>query len=61
LRADAPAASGNQTLEEAERAHILRAFRETGGVISAAADRLGIPRTTLKAMMKKLDISRGDL
>ena len=61
LRADAPAAGGNETLEEVERAHILRAFRETGGVISAAADRLGMPRTTLNAMMKKLDISRRDL
>jgi hypothetical protein len=28
-----------------ERDHILRIFRETGGVISAAAARLGIPRT----------------
>ena len=61
LRADAPAAGGNETLEEVERAHILRVFRETGGVISAAADRLGMPRTTLNAMMKKLDISRRDL
>jgi transcriptional regulator with GAF, ATPase, and Fis domain len=60
LRADAPAA-GNATLEDVERDHILRIFRETGGVISAAASRLGIPRTTLNAMMKKLGISRNDL
>ena len=32
-----------------------------GGVISAAATRLGMPRTTLNAMMKKLGISRSDL
>jgi len=44
-----------------ERDHILRIFRETGGVISAAASRLGMPRTTLNAMMKKLGISRADL
>jgi transcriptional regulator with GAF, ATPase, and Fis domain len=44
-----------------ERNHILRVFRETGGVISAAADRLGIPRTTLHSLMKKLGISRSDL
>jgi formate hydrogenlyase transcriptional activator len=44
-----------------ERDHILHIFRETGGVISAAATRLGIPRTTLNALMKKLRISRGDL
>ncbi|HTA47035.1 MAG TPA: sigma 54-interacting transcriptional regulator [Bryobacteraceae bacterium] len=61
LRADAPAAGGSETLEEVERAHILRVFREAGGVISTAADRLGMPRTTLNAMMKKLGISRRDL
>jgi PAS domain S-box-containing protein len=61
LRADAPEAGGNSTLEEVERDHILRVFRETGGVISAAANRLGMPRTTLNAMMKKLGISRSDL
>jgi formate hydrogenlyase transcriptional activator len=61
LRADAPEAGSNATLEDVERDHILRIFRETGGVISAAANRLGIPRTTLNAMMKKLGISRNDL
>lgn len=49
------------TLEEVERDHILRVFRETGGVVSATAARLGMPRTTLNAMMKKLGISRSDL
>jgi transcriptional regulator of acetoin/glycerol metabolism len=53
--------AGNATLEDVERDHILRIFRETGGVIGAAASRLGIPRTTLNAMMKKLGISRNDL
>ncbi len=48
------------TLEEMEREHILRVLRETHGVISTAANRLGMPRTTLNAMMKKLGISRGD-
>src|ERR1700682_1654755 len=61
LRADAPEADGNSTLENMERDHILRIFRETGGVISAAATRLGMPRTTLNAMMKKLGISRSNL
>jgi formate hydrogenlyase transcriptional activator len=61
LRAGAPEVGGNSTLEEVERDHILRIFRETGGVISAAATRLGMPRTTLNAMMKKLGISRADL
>jgi formate hydrogenlyase transcriptional activator len=61
LRAAGAGAAGGSTLEEVEREYILRVFRETGGVISAAAIRLGIPRTTLNAMMKKLGISRSDL
>jgi len=61
LRADAHEAASSGTLEEMEREHILRVFRETGGVISTAATRLGVPRTTLNAMMKKLGISRSDL
>ena len=60
LRADAVETAGG-TLEEVEREHIIRVLRETGGVISAAATRLGMPRTTLNAMMKKLGISRKDL
>jgi PAS domain S-box-containing protein len=61
LRSDAEQATVGSTLEEVERDYILRVFRETGGVVSAAATRLGMPRTTLNAMMKKLGISRGDL
>jgi DNA-binding NtrC family response regulator len=49
------------TLADVERAYILRVLRETGGVISVAAARLGVPRTTLNAMMRKLGISRMDL
>jgi formate hydrogenlyase transcriptional activator len=60
LRATAEG-NGSFTLEEVERNHILRVFRETGGVVSTAATRLGLPRTTLNAMMKKLGISRRDL
>jgi formate hydrogenlyase transcriptional activator len=52
--------SAGGTLEEVEREHILRVLRETAGVVSTAASRLGLPRTTLNAMMKKLNISRGD-
>ena len=61
IRPDAAEATGDTTLEEVERDHILRVFRETGGVVSTAATRLGMPRTTLNAMMKKLGISRKDL
>ena len=60
LRADGETTSGS-TLEEVEREHILRVFRESAGVVSTAATRLGMPRTTLNAMMKKLGISRADL
>ena len=53
--------SGKLTLEEMTRDHILRVFREADGVISTAASRLGIPRTTLNAKLKRLGISRRDL
>ena len=53
--------SGGSTLEEVERNHILRVFRETGGIVKTTANRLGVPRTTLNAIMKKLGISRSDL
>src|ERR1700691_4767859 len=58
LRAEASPVIDGSTLEEVERDYILRIFRETGGVVSVAATRLGVPRTTLNAMMKKLGISR---
>ena len=57
LRADAVEATGG-TLADMEREYIIRVLRETAGVISAAAARLGVPRTTLNAMMQKLGISR---
>jgi DNA-binding NtrC family response regulator len=49
------------TLAEVEREYIIRVLRETDGVISAAANRLGLPRTTLNAMMRKLGIGRENL
>ena len=58
---DTAAAENTFTLEEVKRDYILRVFRETGGVVSATATRLGIPRTTLNAMMAKLGIKRSDL
>jgi transcriptional regulator with GAF, ATPase, and Fis domain len=44
-----------------EREYIIRVLRETGGVITTAATRLGLPRTTLNAMMRRLGISRQDM
>jgi PAS domain S-box-containing protein len=49
------------TLEEVEREHIIRALRASDGVVTAAAIRLGLHRTTLNAMMRKLGISRKDI
>ena len=60
-KAAVAAAPNGGTLAEMERQYILQVLRETGGVISSAASRLGIPRTTLNAMMRKLGISRKDL
>jgi formate hydrogenlyase transcriptional activator len=61
IRAEALEAPAGATLAEVEREHIIRVLRETNGVVSAAATRLGLPRTTLNAMMRKLEISRKDL
>jgi PAS domain S-box-containing protein len=61
IRADSVEAPAGATLAEVEREHIIRVLRETNGVVSAAATRLGLPRTTLNAMMRKLDVSRKDL
>jgi formate hydrogenlyase transcriptional activator len=51
------------TLENAEREHILRVLRETGGLLSGpggAAHRLGLKRTTLQSKMQRLKITRSD-
>jgi DNA-binding NtrC family response regulator len=49
------------TLDEVQRMHIIRVLRESGGVVSTAAPRLGVPRTTLNALIRRLGISRADL
>ncbi|MEP7352057.1 MAG: sigma 54-interacting transcriptional regulator [Acidobacteriota bacterium] len=61
LRQSVQATEGSFTLDKVEREHILRILRESHGVISTAALRLGLQRTTLNAMMKRLGISRNDL
>jgi PAS domain S-box-containing protein len=60
IRQDAPEAAAGGTLEQVEREHILRVLRESDGVVTTAATRLGLHRTTLNAMMRKLAISRKD-
>ena len=52
------------TLEAAEREHILRALRETRGIVGGprgAASLLGMKRTTLQSRMRKLGISNWQL
>jgi formate hydrogenlyase transcriptional activator len=53
----------DRSLGSAEREHILRVLRETGGVFSGpdgAAQRLGLKRTTLQSKMQRLKITRSD-
>lgn len=53
----APSLLGDaNTLDEVERNHIIRILRETNGLVSEAAIRLGRPRTTLNGMMRRLGI-----
>ena len=61
IQSEEPAPAGDSTLEYVEKMHVIRILRESGGVISEAATRLGMPRTTLNALMRKLGISRKDL
>ena len=56
-----PYCGQHQTLEEAERAHILRTLKETKWVLggpNGAAARLAMNRSTLQFRMKKLGIVR---
>ena len=53
--------SNTTTLKDAQRHHILQALAETNWVIGGpkgAASRLGMQRTTLRAMMQRLGIAR---
>jgi formate hydrogenlyase transcriptional activator len=61
IRADAAAHLSSGTLEEVEREHIIHVLKESNGVVSTAATRLDMPRTTLNAMMRKLGITRKSL
>jgi transcriptional regulator with GAF, ATPase, and Fis domain len=61
IRPNATSIISSSTLEQVEREHILRVLGECSGVITAAATRLGLHRTTLNALMKRLGISRNDL
>ena len=55
------AATATQGLDSVERALILQALKETGGLVGGpdgAAARLGLKRTTLQSRMRKYEIGR---
>jgi formate hydrogenlyase transcriptional activator len=57
-----PKSTAPVTLEDAERSHILQALLGTEGVVggpNGAAARLGLKRTTLISMMRRLGINPG--
>jgi transcriptional regulator with GAF, ATPase, and Fis domain len=58
---DQPLPSRVETLEEMERAHILKVLEATGWRVAGkagAAELLGLPPSTLESRMKKLGITR---
>jgi hydrogenase-4 transcriptional activator len=60
LRTEVSVSPTVRTLADAERAHIAATLRETRWVVggrNGAAARLGLPRTTLIAMMRRLGIT----
>ena len=61
IRPESLPEASHETLEQVERDHIVRVLRESDGVVTKAATRLGLHRTTLNAMMRKLGIARKDL
>jgi PAS domain S-box-containing protein len=61
IRDDAPDSGTRATLEQVEREYIVKVLRDSGGVVTTAATKLGLHRTTLNAMMRKLGISRKNL
>jgi transcriptional regulator with GAF, ATPase, and Fis domain len=60
IKAEEGITGADSTLEHVEREHIIRILKESGGVVTVAATRLGLHRTTLNAMMRKLGITRKD-
>jgi len=60
-RAIRPTRVNSPTLRDTERDAIVRALRDSDGVVSGpngAAARLGLKRTTLQSMMRKFGIKR---
>jgi PAS domain S-box-containing protein len=63
LELEGPQDLDGDNLTEVEREHIIRVLQETNGVLSGeqgAASRLGLKRTTLQSMLKRLGIEPQD-
>ncbi len=63
LQAKGRPLADDRSLDAAERSHIIRVLKETGGVLSGpegAARRLALKRTTLQSKMQRLGITRSD-
>jgi DNA-binding NtrC family response regulator/tetratricopeptide (TPR) repeat protein len=54
-----PTGSLKSSLEHLERAEVQEAMRAAGGNVSLAAQRLGLPRSTLRHHLAKLGLSKG--
>ncbi len=60
LYKEAPPAGHTEKLYELQRQHILAILRKSNGVVTKAAEKLGLCRTTLNALMIRLNIQRKD-
>jgi two-component system response regulator HydG len=58
FKSQPPLAAGGKSLDEMERAHILRVLEECGGNQSRAAEVLGIDRVTLHHKLKRYGWTR---
>jgi two-component system response regulator HydG len=61
FKSQAPAALAGKSLDEIERAHILRVLEECSGNQSRAAEVLGIDRVTLHHKLKRYGWSRASV
>ena len=53
---ETPQEIADDNLSEMDREHVIRVLQETGGVLSGAASRLDLKRTTLQSMLKRFGI-----
>ena len=58
IHEDILSVGGCATLEEVEHDYIVKVLRESDGVVTTTATKLGLHRTTLNAKMRRLGITR---